>query len=321
MKIKNHSQPQRHAAVKTGNQNSGHKIYTPFWLAMGYLLFVVSFSAFAQDVEADAPILPSSPVVAPEIGRYQFAIEARENSSANFYVMDTSTGMILIKSGSQWDMFTAPLSDLVFEDALAKHEREQKAAAERREKINAERRAVDKLFREGTLEEQVEAAESILVFRVLTPPTTSIVMTPSYLSSRQGDYLTGTLRMVEELKGPPVSKVVQIQSARGQSVIHPPINYPQLGATLPVTFSSSSKDGKFDRKLEEGDTFVYFVVPSESQETYFDFLFASKQQEFPERTFLQSLARKINSTCTALSSTREPSELIEDIKAIHERKE
>ncbi len=292
------------------------------------LLLGALFSAHAQDAEVDAPILPSSPIAAPEIGRYQFEIIQRDNANTQLYIMDTATGTILRNTGNwdaTWELLMPALSPVLFEDAIAKHSRDLATMNLRKEKFPMERQHMWGLFHDGTLEQQVNAAESILVLKCVartqaTPSRTvsplpigsSRVVSPSRVATVP---VKKDLQVTAVLKGSDVSSVQQETRSKSGGDFWwklkvAPYQYPQVDEILKDRIINGHTAFEFIDSMDEGEIVVLFTVSSAETCHHYEFYFVSDRVDVPEQLKEYDIFL-----------TREPSELIADIKAILERKE
>ena len=193
------------------------------------------------------------------------------------------------------------------EDALAAKINSEKAKQEREEAFDAERVSIQNVFREGTLEEQVKAADEILVLQIVQSQSVRV-------SGAHGMEFQKSLQAVETLK----------KSRTGRRGLPRP----------PSVVRSSSDDEAFpkqfhfpkwrDQNFEAGETFVYFTARSEVWDVWYEFVFAMEGLELPAQTEdppRYYAGRLIPSTIlpTFIQTPRGPAELIADIKAILEK--
>ncbi len=250
-----------------------------------------------------------------EVGRYQLIIQPGENSSA-LYVMDTATGTILeqdaaFKSG--WRVVVPALSPEVFEDALAERDRNMKAAREVYDKMRAEQNAITTLFTTGTLKEQVETADTIMVLQC--------VETQSYIVYPAEEQRTDIeLRVAEILKDNPVPwrgswrsvrsplAAADLPKTRRAPSPPPQLVSPKLGKEHPASYYINED---VIRKLaENNEKFVYFSVYSEIFEANFEFIFVKDPLELSESDYY-----------VFVPLTHDVEEFVKDIKAILANKE
>jgi len=270
---------------------------------------------------------------APETGRYQMAVtsigggggESYTPVTTTVYVMEMETGRILQRDikAKEWKFVpsSVPVSPSVFDDAQASYERAEEAKKEKKMKADAEQGANDKLFRTGTLEEQVKAAEKILVIQcAVDKDNTRKVMVRSEEGMEQKTVYAQKFTVTEVLKKTPsrepatqVSITRSLPSQSGPPVVRP--------VSLGQTRLSLRELGDVGQKwitemfrysaIEDNETLLIFGVSSEYNPNGFHFIFASERMASAsdEPRFNQYYEKVIR-------SAREPAELVEDIKAI-----
>jgi hypothetical protein len=245
---------------------------------------------------------------AEEAGRYQFAIDRIENSSPDIYVMDTATGTILRKDGTNWRLVVPALSPSMFANAVAEYERGKKTWKEFEEKYWSDANVVSTSFHGKTLKEQIHAAEAIFVLqcveKVPVPPRMRPGAPQPVPTHKEKEF-----KVVEVLKGPNVSKVKKMvlsQSGNDPTwrTLLQPVKYPQAGEKFesPLTIFHVPDAIK---QMDANKTLVCFTVCSEQTLSHYPFFFTNEQLELSE-----DISRWV------VPTAREPSELIEDIKAI-----
>ena len=246
---------------------------------------------------------------ASEIGRFQFAVDSTE-SGTSLYVMDTVTGQMICRSMHEghntWYPVLPTPSLAVFQDVMTKHENDVKITQERKSEIERERKIVAEKFCAGTLVEQIEMAESILVFQCVKRPAhtsyarvvsaaTSVTPVPS--SGPTGN----SFGFPEILKGPRISQVrsktFYTTGAGTIAWVIRDLNYSNDGIVNSRLYNSLQKVN-----INEGELLVLFTVSNEQLETHFEFLFAREQLETSE--------------FTTLPFTNEPEDFIAEIKAV-----
>ncbi len=313
----NHSQPQPRDATKTGDHNPGCKIHAPFWLAMGCLLLGVSFSAFAQDTDGqDDGMSISHHVFMPEVGRFQMAVDRKDENTAMLYVMDTATGKVIRKNiegwKPQWEPVLTTLSPSTFDDVIGAYERKENAEEQRQKEVNAAYTQIWASFCAAKLEEQVKMAESILVLQFTSTPAKLSVIGDQVVHSGGESF-----RVTDVLKGPRISSVKNRTLSQAPESIEwrpsvEPFVYPVYGHdNLFLSHAIREAQREQQKELEVGETVIYFAIPNEQYNIHVQFIMAREQLHFPEHM----------SQYETLSTPRDPAELIADIKAILERKE
>jgi len=282
----------------------------------------------------------------PQAGRYQLSVASSGGGeypvTTTLYLMDTVTGDIFRQDPHEkdWRYFSSIPPPAVLDEVKARHERataEQKERAAKRDaEIKAEREVISTLFRTGTLEEQVRASDVIRVIRYGDDLEITEVLKESNRPAsaraaiKEEDYDTSTprgaraareaqkraednARLVAERERLKAVEMAAALAQGGEPPVPPSLLRRPASRSTGNTFVSPTWSTLSDIPMEKGEVFVSFLVKGSTPEV----VFASERLKLPEPEFKVDSVHAV----LVLPSTREPSELVKEIKAILAKEE